>query len=340
MILITGAAGFIGFHVASKLLKQGLSVIGIDNMNDYYDVSLKNARLAQLKKNKHFTFYKGNIADPKAIEKLRDKHKNDISFILHLAAQAGVRYSLENPMAYCESNLTGHMQMLELARYQTENTTHFRHFVYASSSSVYGGNKKQPFAADDPVENPVSLYAATKRSGEILTQSYANLYNIPSTGLRFFTVYGPYGRPDMAYFSFTKNILEEKPITVFNNGNMRRDFTWIDDCVDGIISAVNTPPKNGKSPYCLHGAPHRIFNLGNNKPEQLIDFVNIIEQAADKRATIDMLDHMMPGDVIETYADIAPAQKILKYAPKTPIAEGLPKFVEWYKEFYKSQNKL
>ena len=331
MIVLTGAAGFIGFHVAKMLLSQGHHIIGIDNMNDYYDVSLKKGRLAQLAQNDQFHFYQADISDAAAITDIFKRHGNDITEIVHLAAQAGVRYSLENPMAYSASNLTGQVVMLEAARHAKQ----LKHFVYASSSSVYGGNTKQPFSVDDPVTNPVSLYAATKRAGELLTQSYANLYDIPSTGLRFFTVYGPWGRPDMAYFSFTRDILDGNPITIFNKGEMKRDLTWIDDCVRGIIGALYKPPGGGDDKYCLHGTPHRIFNLGNNKPEKLMDFVDVIEQAVGIKANKKLMDVMAPGDVAETYADIDPAVDVLGYHPKTPISEGIPQFVEWYKHYRK-----
>ena len=327
MILLTGVAGFIGFHTAKALLEQGEKVIGIDNLNDYYDPALKQGRLEKLEPYKDlFTFYKTDIADQKAIETILQKHP-DITQITHLAAQAGVRYSIRNPQDYTKSNLIGHMVMLEAAR-QLHDQGQLNHFIYASSSSIYGGNTKKPFSVDDQVNNPVSLYAATKRSCELLTQSYSHLYRVPSTGLRLFTVYGTWGRPDMAYYYFTKNILEGKPIKVYNHGNMRRDFTWIEDIVDGILGALERPPAE-TSKYIIGASPHRIFNLGNNKSEKLLDFIEIIEESLGKKAKKEMHD-MAPGDVQETYADIDTAKEVFGYNPQTPISEGIPKFVEWY----------
>lgn len=330
MILVTGAAGFIGFHVIQALLARGEVVIGVDNLNDYYDPALKQARRAQLEKHNGFTFYQADIADGATIEEISTRH-SDLSGIIHLAAQAGVRYSLENPMVYAASNLTGQMVMLEAAR-KMQETGKLKHFVYASSSSVYGGNTTLPFSTEDTVEQPVSLYAATKRSGELLTQSYSHLYRIPATGLRFFTVYGPWGRPDMAYFSFTKAILEGAPITVYNHGDMKRDFTWIEDIVAGVLGATDAIPA-AHDPYTIGGAPHRLFNLGNHRSERLEDFISTIEQAAGKEA-IRQFSDMAPGDVKETYADISGAQEVFGYAPVTPISEGIPQFVEWYKGYY------
>lgn len=326
MILLTGAAGFIGFHTAQALLAQGRAVIGIDSLNDYYDVALKEARLAQLEKLKGFTFHKADIADAKAIEDIMRAHPG-ITHIIHLAAQAGVRHSLENPHAYARSNLDGQLVMLEAAR----RCRDLKHFVYASSSSVYGGNTKQPFTVGDPVDQPVSLYAATKRAGELMAQSYAHLYRFPATGLRFFTVYGPWGRPDMAYFSFTRDILAGKPITVFNNGDMKRDFTWIDDGVAGILGALAAPPAPDDK-YTIGGAPHRIFNLGKHRAESLMDFIGAIENALG-RTTGKIMAPMAPGDVRETCADIAPAREVFGFNPETPIAEGIPRFVKWYCEY-------
>ncbi len=329
MILLTGAAGFIGFHTTQALLARGETVIGVDSLNDYYDPALKQARLKQLEGRNGFTFYKADIADKEAIAEIMEKHPG-IDRIIHLAAQAGVRYSLENPHAYAQSNLDGHLVMLEAARNKGND---LKHFVYASSSSVYGANTKQPFSIDDPVCQPVSLYAATKRAGELMAQSYAHLYRFPATGLRFFTVYGPWGRPDMAYFSFTKAISEGKPITVFNNGDMKRDFTWIDDIVAGILGALDTVPK-ADDPYTIGGAPHRVFNLGNHKSEGLLEFIETIEKSLGKE-TKKVMAPMQPGDVYETYADIDATREVLGFEPSTPISEGIPKFVEWYKEFYK-----
>jgi UDP-glucuronate 4-epimerase len=327
MMLLTGAAGFIGFHTAQALLQQGHEVIGVDNVNDYYDVALKQARLQQLEKLKGFKFYKADIADRNAIGDIFTRHK--ITTIIHLAAQAGVRHSLQHPFAYSHSNLDGQLVMLEAARH----CKGLEHFVYASSSSVYGGNTKQPFSVVDPVEQPLSLYAATKRAGELLVQSYAHLYGIPSTGLRFFTVYGPWGRPDMAYYSFTRDVIAGKPITVFNHGNMKRDFTWIEDCVQGVLGAVTHTPAVGDE-YCTGGAPHRIFNLGNNRAEKLTDFIALIEKSLGRRAE-KIMAPMAPGDVAETWADIGPARKILGYDPQTPLSDGIPRFVEWYCAFNK-----
>lgn len=327
MILITGVSGFIGFHTSKTLLENGKIVIGIDNMNDYYDISLKQARLEQLQKYENFVFYEADISHESVMAGIMEKHP-DIDGIIHLAAQAGVRYSIEDPYAYEESNLKGHLVMLECARH----CKGLKHFVYASSSSVYGGNTKQPFAESDPVNEPVSLYAATKRANEMMTQSYAHLYGFPATGLRFFTVYGTWGRPDMAYFLFTKAIMEGKPITVNNGGEMKRDFTWIDDCVAGIISAFEHPSAaHGK--YCIGDAPHRLFNIGNNKTEKLTDFIAEIEKALG-RSTEKIMAPMAPGDVKETYADISAAQDILGFDPKTPLSIGIPAFTSWYLDFY------
>lgn len=328
-ILITGVAGFIGSHVALALMQRGEHVIGIDNLNDYYDVVLKQARLKRLEENPNFTFHKSNIADASAVQTVMTAHP-DIDRIIHLAAQAGVRYSLTHPFAYADSNLVGHLTMLEAARH----CINLKHFVYASSSSVYGGNTKQPFSIDDPVNEPVSLYAATKRSGELMTQSYAHLYGFAATGLRFFTVYGAWGRPDMAYYSFTRDILAGKPINVFNHGNMKRDFTWIDDCVAGVIGALDHPPTT-KGKYGIGDAPHRLFNIGNNTPENLLVFIETLEQALGKTTQKIMMD-MSPGDVSETYADIDASREVFGYNPKTPISQGIPRFVEWYKNYHQN----
>lgn len=327
MILVTGAAGFLGFHTSRTLLEQGQAVIGIDNLTPYYDVSLKKARLEQLKPFKNITFIEGDIADREAITDLFARHQ-DITAIIHLAAQAGVRYSLQEPFAYSHSNLDGQLVMLEAARHCKK----LEHFVYASSSSVYGGNTKQPFAVGDPVDEPLSLYAATKRADELLVQSYAHLYGFPATGLRFFTVYGPWGRPDMAYFSFTQNIVQGKPITVFNEGRMKRDFTWVEDCVSGILGALSKPPAAGDR-YCVGNAPHRIFNIGNNRPEELLTFIELIENALGQKAE-KIMAPIAPGDVEETWADITPAQEIFGYSPQTPLSAGIPRFVQWYCDYH------
>ena len=322
MILITGAAGFIGFHVARALLARGETVLGIDNLNDYYDVSLKQARLSRLESEKHFTFRKIDISDRDGISSLA-KEFPSIDRIVHLAAQAGVRYSLIDPYAYVQSNVMGQVVMLELCRRLKD----MRHIVYASSSSVYGGNTKLPFSIDDPVEQPNSLYAATKRADELIGQTYAHLFKIPSTGLRFFTVYGPWGRPDMAAFLFTRAIIAGEPIKVFNRGEMWRDFTYIDDIVGGVVRALDRPA--GGTP------PHKIYNLGNHKSEKLTDYIAAIEQALQRKAII-QLEPMQPGDVQSTYADIEASRRDLGFEPTTPISVGVPKFVNWYKEFYRA----
>lgn len=328
MILLTGAAGFIGYHTTQALLARGETVIGLDSLNDYYDVGLKKARLKQLEGRNGFTFYKADIANRDTVAEIAQRHP-EIDRIIHLAAQAGVRYSLTHPFAYERSNLTGQLVMLELARGFGEK---LRHFVYASSSSVYGGNKKQPFSVEDAVNEPVSLYAATKRAGELMTQSYAHLYGFPATGLRFFTVYGPWGRPDMAYFSFTRDISEGKPVTVYNDGDMKRDFTFVDDIVDGVVNVLGKPAKRGDA-YCIGGSAHRIFNLGNSHPENLMDFIGTIEKSLGKTAQ-KVMAPMAPGDVYETYADISASREIFGYDPRTPIAEGIPKFVDWYRDYH------
>jgi UDP-glucuronate 4-epimerase len=320
-ILVTGAAGFIGFHICSFLLNRGEKVIAIDNLNDYYDVSLKNDRLNILKKHSSFIFEHADIADINLVSHITNSYQ-DIDRVVHLAAQAGVRYSIENPFSYINSNLVGHSVILEICR----NLNKFKHLVYASSSSVYGNNKKLPFSINDTVDTPISLYAATKKSNELLAYSYSHLYNIPTTGLRFFTVYGPWGRPDMATFLFTKAINEGKAIDVFNNGDMRRDFTYIDDIVSGIICALDTPP-SCKPPY-------KIYNLGNNKSENLLDFIAEIEKALGKTATINFKE-MQAGDVKETYADITQSKHDLGFTPSTTMSEGVARFVSWYKEYYK-----
>ena len=321
-VLLTGAAGFIGFHVAKALLARGDTVIGVDNLNDYYDVSLKQARLNELLPNKNFSFQKINIADKEAMLPLA---KLEPSHIVHLAAQAGVRYSLINPYAYVESNILGQVVMLELVRHLPKGT----HFVYASSSSVYGGNQKVPFSVEDPVNHPISLYAATKRSDELMAWTYAHLYQIPMTGLRFFTVYGPYGRPDMAAYLFTKHILAGQPIRVFNHGKMKRDFTYIDDIVAGILATLNRTPKAeaGKPPYAL-------YNLGNSHAENLMDFIAELEKCLGKKAQY-QFDDIQPGDVAETFADITLSKRDLNFEPTTDIRVGIPKFIAWYRSFHK-----
>lgn len=321
-VLVTGAAGFIGYHLTEALLARGEQVLGIDNLNDYYDVRLKEARLARLEGRNGFTFKKIDIADFEAMQAMMADHR-DIKRIVHLAAQAGVRYSLENPFAYVTANLVGHMTMLEIARHQPD----FEHLVYASSSSVYGGNTKLPFSVDDPTDTPVSLYAATKKSDELMSHCYSHLYRIPQTGLRFFTVYGPWGRPDMAMYIFCKAISEGKPIPVFNQGDMFRDFTYVDDIVAGVIASLdNTPLVTDENTPC------RVYNIGNNKSEPLMRMIGLIEESLGKKAEIDLLP-MQPGDVKETFADIEAISRDTGYKPTTPIDVGVPKFVEWFKSY-------
>jgi UDP-glucuronate 4-epimerase len=324
--LITGAAGFIGFHVAKALLERGDRVLGIDNLNDYYDVRLKEARLAELAARSGFEFAKLDIADRDGVLALLPAHP-DLSGIIHLAAQAGVRYSLENPYAYIDANVMGTIVMLEAARRIDRLTA----FTYASSSSVYGANTKQPFSIDDPVEQPVSLYAATKRSCELIVRSYSHLYGLPATGLRFFTVYGPWGRPDMAAYLFTRAILAGEPIQVFNEGHMARDFTYIDDIVAGTIAAHDHTAIAGLAD---DGVRHRLYNLGNHRPEKLLDFIAVIERALGRTAKKELLP-MQPGDVPESFADIETARRDLGFEPKTTIEDGIGRFVAWYKHYHR-----
>ncbi len=319
--LITGAAGFIGFHLSKLLLEKGERVIGIDNINDYYSTELKHDRLAQLSTHANFEFGEIDIADADVLEAfLKDK---DFKTIIHLAAQAGVRYSLENPNAYVRSNLVGHMNILEIAR----NRENLEHMLYASSSSVYGGRTDLPFKEEDRADNPVSLYAATKKSNELMSYTYAHLYNIPLTGLRFFTVYGPFGRPDMAYFSFTNRILTGKEIEVFNHGDMLRDFTYIEDIVDGVAAIAE------QGPVAQRGAPHKVYNIGNNNPEKLEDFLSILEEELGVEAMRKDLP-MQPGDVPATYADISAISQDYGFEPTTDLRTGLKKFIAWYREYY------
>ncbi|MAI60932.1 MAG: hypothetical protein CBB87_00400 [Micavibrio sp. TMED27] len=323
-VLITGAAGFIGFHTALRLLQAGRKVVGVDNLNDYYDPELKRARLQQLDNFNDFEFVKADIEDKAAMEKMWAE-QGPFKEVVHLAAQAGVRYSLENPYSYIQSNCMGHVTIMEMCRH----TEGFKHLVYASSSSVYGGNKKLPYSTEDSVDKPISLYAATKRADELMSHTYSHLFDLPQTGLRFFTVYGPWGRPDMALFIFTKNICDGKPIPVFNNGEMKRDFTYIDDIVTGVLGALENPPVRED-----HQAPWRVLNIGNNRSEKLMDYVQIIESELGQKAEIDFKP-MQPGDVPETYADISAIQDLTGYTPTTTIKEGIPKFIEWYKDYYK-----
>ena len=331
-ILITGAAGFIGFHLSKKLLDESYQVIGIDNLNDYYDPRLKQSRLDILGKHNNFNFHKVDLKDKAAVDNIFETYQP--THVINLAAQAGVRYSIENPYAYVDSNLTGFMNILEACRnYPVE------HLLYASSSSVYGGNKVAPFSTNHNVDHPVSLYAATKKSNELMAHTYSHLYGIPTTGLRFFTVYGPYGRPDMAYFSFTKDILAGKPIKVFNHGKMERDFTYIDDIVEGIVKLIDKAPAankewdESKDDLSTSFAPYKIYNIGNNNPVQLMRFINALESALGKEAEKVYMD-MQPGDVLRTYADVSDLERDINFKPSTSIEDGLKKFVAWYEEYY------
>ncbi|MEA5509911.1 NAD-dependent epimerase [Crocosphaera sp. UHCC 0190] len=324
-ILVTGAAGFIGFHLSQKLLNRGETIVAIDNINSYYDVSLKKARLEQIETNKEFRFYQLDIADRTSISELF--FQNDFDYVIHLAAQAGVRHSLKNPHAYVDSNLVGFVNILEGCRH-----SNIKHLVYASSSSVYGANKKIPFSTEDNVDHPISLYAATKKANELMAYSYSHLYGLPTTGLRFFTVYGPWGRPDMAYFMFTKAILAGEPINVFNNGKMRRDFTYIDDIVEGIIRVMNHIPKSLDSG---EGVAYKVYNIGNNQPVELLKFIEMLENSLGKKAMKNFLP-MQPGDVPMTYADIDDLRGDVGFQPKTPLEVGLERFVSWYQRYYQS----
>jgi UDP-glucuronate 4-epimerase len=328
-ILVTGAAGFIGFHLSKRLLRENYHVIGLDNLNDYYDVRLKQERLNLLQGQENFTFYKIDLADQAAVNQLFANHS--IPIVIHLAAQAGVRYSLSNPHSYVHSNLAGFVNILEACRhYQVQ------HLLYASSSSVYGANTKIPFSTQDSVDHPLSMYAATKKANELMAHTYSHLFDIPTTGLRFFTVYGPWGRPDMAYYSFTKDIIEGNTIKVFNQGDMSRDFTFIDDIVEGIIKLLSQPPKpdpnRNLDPSTSH-APYKIYNIGNNSPVKLMDFITTLERLIGKKAKIEYLP-MQPGDVKRTYADIAELQKDAGFSPATPLEIGLGHFVDWYKKYH------
>lgn len=319
-ILVTGAAGFIGAATCNRLLADGKQVIGLDNLNDYYDIRLKHARLGLLQQQPGFAFHQLDIADNEALQKLVAQVKPQ--GIVHLAAQAGVRYSLENPHAYVQSNLVGQVNMLEATRGLGEQC---KHFVYASSSSVYGGNTKTPFSETDDVSRPVSLYAATKRADELVTHTYSHLYGISATGLRFFTVYGPWGRPDMAPMLFAEAMLQGKPIKVFNHGDMQRDFTYIEDIVEGVVRVLEVPPQAEK----YDGVPHTVFNIGNNQPEKLLDFIEYMEQALGVQAQKEFLP-MQPGDVYQTYADTTKLEAAVGYKPQTPLREGVAQFARWY----------
>ena len=319
-VLVTGAAGFIGYHLSKRLLKSGCKVVGLDNMNDYYDVGLKYARFDELKKLDGFSFIRCDIADREAISRVFDE--NTPQAVVNLAAQAGVRYSLENPQVYIDSNIVGFFNVLECCRSHP-----VQHLVYASSSSVYGNSEKIPFSVEDNVDRPISLYAATKKSNELMAYTYSHLFGIPATGLRFFTVYGPFGRPDMAYFSFTKRILSGETIKLFNNGDLQRDFTYIDDIVSGISLVLSSPPEFDGS------ARSKVYNIGNNKPVAIKTFLRTLENALGKIARVEYLP-MQPGDVYRTYADISGLESDFGFAPSTDIKTGLESFVEWYREFY------
>lgn len=337
-IFVTGVAGFIGANLAKRLLNEvnGVKVIGLDNMNDYYDVKIKESRLSELSKFNDFTFVKGSLADRDVVNKIFEEYKPEI--VVNLAAQAGVRYSITNPDAYIESNLIGFYNILEGCRHNP-----VEHLVYASSSSVYGSNKKVPYSTDDKVDNPVSLYAATKKSNELLAHSYSKLYNIPSTGLRFFTVYGPAGRPDMAYFGFTNKLIKGETIQIFNYGNCKRDFTYIDDIVEGVMRVMQGAPDKTTGEDGLPVPPYAVYNIGNSNPENLLDFVNILQEELVRAGVLpndyDFESHkelvpMQPGDVPVTYADTTPLERDYGFKPNTSLRDGLRKFAEWYKEFY------
>jgi UDP-glucuronate 4-epimerase len=323
-ILVTGAAGFIGYHLAQRLLSQGQQVYGIDNLNDYYDVNLKKARLAQLQSHSEFTFQQLDLSDRADISQFFQNQK--IDRVVHLAAQAGVRYSLDNPHAYADSNLMGFLNILEGCRHSK-----IEHLVFASSSSVYGNNTKVPFAVSDNVDHPISLYAATKKANELMAHSYSHLYNLPITGLRFFTVYGPWGRPDMAYFKFVKAIAENKPIDVYNFGKMQRDFTYIDDVIEGVVRVIEKPPQSNSE--TSSAVPYNIYNIGNNSPVELLTFIEVVEAAMGKTAVKNLLP-MQPGDVPSTYADVDDLMADVGFKPSTPIEEGIRQFVEWYRDYY------
>ena len=321
-VFITGAAGFIGYHLAKRILAQGGIVAGLDNMNAYYDVQLKRDRLAQLQLYPGFTFTEGDLADQAAVEKIFTEFQPDI--VVNLGAQAGVRYSIDHPREYIDSNVIGFFNILEGCRYHK-----VEHLLFASSSSVYGNQQKTPFSTTDNVDHPISLYAATKKSDELMAYTYSHLYRIPATGLRFFTVYGPFGRPDMAYFKFTNKIMKGEPITIFNHGDMYRDFTYVDDIVEGIMHMLCVPPENNEL-----GDPYKIYNIGNNKPEKLMVFIETLEKVLGKEAQKEFLP-MQPGDVYQTYADVSELEKDFGFKPATTIEKGLQKFADWYRGYYK-----
>lgn len=331
--LVTGAAGFIGFHTCKRLLEAGHKVVGLDNMNDYYDVNLKQARL-DLLQSSLFSFHKVELADREGIARLFAEEK--FNRVIHLAAQAGVRYSLENPHAYADSNLIGYLNILEGCRHHK-----VEHLLYASSSSVYGLNRKMPFSTDDSVDHPVSLYAATKKANELMAHTYSHLYGIPTTGLRFFTVYGPWGRPDMALFKFTKAMLEGKSIDVYNYGKMKRDFTYVDDIVEAIVRVQDVIPQPNPEWTVENGspanssAPYRVYNIGNSSPVELMDYITALEEALGMEAEKNMMP-IQPGDVLETSADTKPLYDLVGFKPQTTVKEGVQNFVDWYKEYYKA----
>ena len=331
-IIITGSAGFIGHALCEKLLKQGVNVVGIDNHNDYYDPKIKEARVARLIKFSNYKHYKVDLSDKQNLDEVFKNHK--IQTVVNLAAQAGVRYSMENPLAYINSNIVGFAHILENCRHHN-----IRHLVYASTSSVYGANTKVPSSEHDSANHPLSVYAATKKSDELIAHTYSHLYQLPTTGLRFFTVYGPWGRPDMALFKFTKNIIEEKPIDVFNYGKHTRDFTYIDDIVEGIIKTLDNPATinvewNSNQPDpASSNVPWRIYNIGNNKPVQLMDYIKALEKTLGKKAKINFLP-LQPGDILDTYANVENLKIKFNYKPITSVTDGVSKFVQWYKDYY------
>lgn len=343
-VLVTGAAGFIGANLTEKLLQldESIRVVGVDNLNDYYDVELKHYRLAKLEAYQRFTFVKGSIADKSLIEEVFRKYKPTV--VVNLAAQAGVRYSITNPDAYIEANIIGFYNILEACRHSYDDgAPGVEHLVYASSSSVYGTNKKVPYSTEDKVDNPVSLYAATKKSNELLAHAYSKLYNIPSTGLRFFTVYGPAGRPDMAYFGFTDKLREGKKIQIFNYGNCKRDFTYVEDIVEGVVRVMQHAPEKAVGEDGLPLPPYAVYNIGNNSPENLLDFVDILQQELIRAGVLpqdyDFEAHkelvpMQPGDVPVTYADTSALERDFGFKPSTSLRDGLRRFAEWYKEYY------
>lgn len=347
--LITGSSGFIGSNLAKRILATSpeTRVIGLDNMNNYYDVRIKEARLADLQEYKNYTFIKGNLADKELINSIFEQYHPDV--VVNLGAQAGVRYSITNPDAYIESNMIGFYNILEACRHSYDNgASGVQHLVYASSSSVYGSNKKVPYSTEDKVDNPVSLYAATKKSNELMAHAYSKLYNIPSTGLRFFTVYGPAGRPDMAYFGFTNKLVNGETIQIFNYGNCKRDFTYVDDIVEGVIRVMEKPPEKKTGEDGLPIPPYAVYNIGNSNPENLLDFVQILSEELVRAGVLPAdynfeahkeLVPMQPGDVPITYADTSALERDFGFKPHTPLQEGLRKFAEWYKEFYMAEKE-